>query len=184
MKISIIWNVADNQHIHCILHWLGRKRLNLHKGWAIQSVISICAKNTEHALSMRAMCNSSIHRVSVSTSHWLISYKNSKNTQIHELVLDFAPFNRAHSHNLPDHVTDQSALALPKIDVDPLEPNVWEQWYSWYQLHYHQFLGLLCGFLVVLCGLNLSASCQREQDTQYVGVKRVSDTDTECDVEV
>jgi len=79
---------------------------------------------------------------------------------------------------------DQSALALPKIDVDPLEPNVWEQWYSWYQLHYHQFLGLLCGFLVVLCGLNLSASCQREQDTQYVGVKRVSDTDTECDVEV
>ena len=76
------------------------------------------------------------------------------------------------------------ALTFPGIDVDPLEPNVWEQWYSWYQLHYHQLVGIICGLLVVLCGLNLCASCQRKQDIQYVGVKRVSDTDTECDIEV
>ena len=77
-------------------------------------------------------------------------------------------------------MTDRS-LTLPKIDVDPLESNVWEQWYSWYQLHYHQFLGLLCGALVVLCGLNLSASCQRKQRPRYGAVKTVFDSDIDIE---
>ena len=60
------------------------------------------------------MCNSSIHRVSVSTSHRLISYENSKNTQLHELALDFAPFNRAHSQIRRYPVTESDRCRIHK----------------------------------------------------------------------
>ena len=75
------------------------------------------------------------------------------------------------------------ALPLPKIDVDPLEPNVWEQWYSWYQLHYHQLVVILCALLCILCGAMLCVSMGKKQHMQYVPVKRVwsSESEIECD---
>ena len=75
------------------------------------------------------------------------------------------------------------ALTMAVIDVDPLKLSVWEQWYSWCQQHYHQFVVFLSALLCVLCGAMLCVSMGKQQQMQYVPVKRVwsSDSEIECD---
>ena len=63
---------------------------------------------------------------------------------------------------------------------DPFDPLVPSESY-WFGLNYTDLLMVLCGALVVLCGLNLYASVQRKQRPRYAAVKTVFDSDIDIE---
>lgn len=63
---------------------------------------------------------------------------------------------------------------------DPFDPLVPSDSY-WFGLNYNNLLMVLCGALVVLCGLNLHASVQRKQRPRYAAVKTVFDSDIDVE---
>ena len=72
------------------------------------------------------------------------------------------------------------------IDVDPSERSVWQQWYSWYQLHYFQLMVVLSAVLSTLCASMLCVLTRgrvAKQNTKYAAVKALSDTEAD-DIEI